>query len=262
MPVKIVVCVKQTVDTEAVIELDEKENVVQGAQSLIIDPSSEFAVEKAVRIKEEQGGEVIAVSVAGCEAVPVLRHALAMGADEACLIDDEACRTIDSTGKASVLAAAIKRFAPDLVMGGCMSADTASAQVLPRLAVILDYALVNVVTDLDVCGRRVNVLREIDDGFETVEVVLPAVIGAQQGLAEPRYPNVRDIMQSKKKPLTVMTLADLSVAPSSIGANTRKVTTVTRRLKPPRSGGRILAGELEDVACEVVLSVMDQAVLR
>lgn len=256
---KIVVCVKQTIDTEAVIELDGNNQVITEGQTLVIDPYSEFAVERAVQIKEAQGGEVVTVTIGGQEAVPAIRHALSMGADAGYLIDDAAIAGSDSTAKAKILAAAIAKLSPDLVLGGCKSADTSSAQVLPRTATVLGMPLVNVVTALEVGDASVQATREIDDGVEIVEVGLPAVITAQQGLAEPRYPNVRDIMQSKKKPVETWTLADIGIDPASVGSSAAKIASATYRVKPQRSGGRIVEGEPAEAVAETVALLGSEA---
>ena len=249
---KLVVCVKQTIDTEAVIEIDEQGCVITHGQTLGIDPYSEFAVERAVQLKEEQGAEVIVVCIGGPEALPTLRYALSMGADCGYLIDDPAAQGSDAAGRALILAAAVRSLAPDLVLGGCKSADTASAQVMPRVATLLSFPPVSVVTALAIDGQTVHATREIDDGIEHVDVSLPAVITAQQGLAEPRYPNVRDIMQSKKKPVTFWTLADLGVDPVLVGPSAAKLIPIRYRTKPTRVGGRVVEGEIHEVVAETV----------
>lgn len=241
---RIVVCTKQTIDTEAVISLDEQGRVVTEGQTLVIDPYSEFAVEKAIQIKESQGAEVVILTIGDSNAVSAIRHALSMGADEAYHIKEQ---VNDSLNKTLILSAALKKLDADLVLGGCKSADTSNAQTLPRVAVALDIPHVNVVTDFDIEGSIVKATREIDDGFEIIEVSMPAIISAQQGLAEPRYPNVRDIMQSKKKSITEWTLGE-------VGISLEDEVLVSRgcRLKPERQGGRILEGETSEAVFELV----------
>ena len=249
----IAVCIKQTVDTEAEVGVDAEGRVLTEGQTLVIDPYSEFAVERAVQLVEEHGGEAAVVCIGGDEALPAVRHALSMGAAAGYLIDD---RALDEAVRARVLAAALERVPADLVMGGCKSADTAGAQTMPRVAELLGLPCVQVVTALeaDPAAGTARAVREIDDGVAVVDVALPAVVTAQQGLAEPRYPNVRAIMQSKKKPVTVWTLADLgredAAAPEA--ARTR---VVRYRAKAARQGGRIVEGETtaEAVAAAVEL---------
>lgn len=232
---KIVVCVKQAVDTEAVLALDEQGGVSKEGQTLVIDPYSEFAVEKAVQIKEAQSAEVVAVCLGDAGSMPVLRHALAMGADSAVLIDDAEAAAADPARKASVLAAAIKDMGADLVMGGCKSSDTGRAQVMVRVAALLGIGCVNTVVGLEVEGGVLHAVREIDDGVVRIDAALPAAVCAQQGLAEPRYPTVRDIMQSKRKP--VATVA------ASAAEDAAAAEVVSVREKPKRAGGLIVEGE-------------------
>lgn len=253
----IAVCIKQTVDTEAEVGVDAEGRVLTEGQTLVIDPYSEFAVERAVQLVEEHGGEAAVVCVGGDEALPAVRHALSMGASAGYLIDDPALAGADAAARARVLAAALERLGADLVMGGCKSADTASAQTMPRVSELLGAPCVHVVTALeaDPAAGTVRAVREIDDGTAVVDVALPAVITAQQGLAEPRYPNVRAIMQSKKKPVDVWTLADLGVEPASVAVEARRTRAVRYRAKPARQGGRIVEGETtaEAVALTVEL---------
>lgn len=256
LPMNVAVCIKQTVDTEAEVRVDSEGRVSTEGQTLVIDPYSEFAVERAVQLKEEHGGEVFVVCVGGDESMPAVRHALSMGADAGYLIDDPALSGVDGAAKARVLSAALERLSVDLILGGCKSADTSSAQTMPRVAELRGLPCVQVVTELtvDVAGATVRATREIDDGVALVDVALPAVATAQQGLAEPRYPNVRSIMQSKKKPVTVWTLADIGVDQAEVVEVEPRTRVLRYREKPARQGGRIVEGE---TTAEVVRATMD-----
>lgn len=253
----IAVCIKQTVDTEAEVGVDAEGRVLTEGQTLVIDPYSEFAVERAVQLVEEHGGDVSVVCVGGDEALPAVRHALSMGAAAGYLVDDGALADADAAVRARVLAAALERVPFDLVMGGCKSADTAGAQTMARVAELLGLPCVQVVTALeaDPLAGTLRATREIDDGVAVVDVALPAVVTAQQGLAEPRYPNVRAIMQSKKKPVATWSLGDLGVEAASVAPEARRTRVVRYRAKPARQGGRIVEGETtsEAVAATVEL---------
>ena len=255
----IAVCVKQSIDTEAVITLDDQGQVVTEGAALIIDPYAEFAVERAIQLKEEHGGEVVIVAVGDDESTPAIRHALSMGADRAVLIDDAAIDQTNPQAKARVLAAALKTLNPDLIMGGTKSGDTSRAQTLPRIATILGMSQVSLVVEANLEGESLAVSHETDDGLEKVSVALPAVIAAQQGLAEPRYPNVRDIMKSKKKPIDKMTLADLGLPASEVDSSIRQVAVQSYALKPERKGGRIVEGETADAVKETASLLQSEA---
>lgn len=255
----IAVCVKQSIDTEAIITLDDQGQVVTEGAALIIDPYAEFAVERAIQLKEEHGGEVVIVAVGDDESTPAIRHALSMGADRAVLIDDAAIDQTNPQAKARVLAAALKTLNPDLIMGGTKSGDTSRAQTLPRIATILGMPQVSLVVEANLEGESLAVSHETDDGLEKFSVALPAVIAAQQGLAEPRYPNVRDIMKSKKKPIDKMTLADLGLPASEVDSSIRQVAVQSYALKPERKGGRIVEGETADAVKETASLLQSEA---
>lgn len=147
---KIAVCVKQSIDTEALITLGSDGEVSTEGAALIIDPYAEFAVEKAVQLKEQNGGEVILVTVGSQDEVPAIRHALSMGADRAILIDDEAIDTTNPQAKARVLAAVLTEEQPDIILGGYKSGDTSRAQTLPRVASIMGLPQVGWITGLEI----------------------------------------------------------------------------------------------------------------
>ena len=247
---KIAVCVKQTIDTEAVITLDADGQVVTEGAALIIDPYAEFAVEKAVQLKEAQGGEVLIVTVGSQDDVPAIRHALSMGADRAILVEDEAIDLTDPRAKARVLAAVLEAEQPDVILGGYKSGDTSHAQTLPRVATIMGVPQVGWITGLEVDGQTALADHELDDGIERVAVALPALFTAQQGLAEPRYPTVRDIMQSKKRPIDSKDLAALGLAAHQVGPSGAQVRVMSYALKPERAGGRIVEGDTPDAVAE------------
>ena len=237
----IVVCVKQVVDTEAVIALDGAGEVELMGQTMVIDPYSEFAVERAVQLKEELGGTVTLLTLGSQDCLAAVRHGLAMGADAAVLIEDEQWTARDAAQAAALLAEAASTMGADLVMGGWKSGDTAAAQVMGRMAAIMRLPLANMATGLSVEGGTIVAECEVDDGVETARLPLPAVVAAQQGLAEPRYPSVRAV-------------ADFAAA-----SKPTTVTVVSRELKPGRCGGRIVAGEAPGAVAETVRLLAEEA---
>lgn len=256
---KIAVCVKQTIDTEAVITLDADGQVVTEGAALIIDPYAEFAVEKAVQLKETHSGEVVVVTVGTQDDVPAIRHALSMGADRAILVEDANIDTANPLAKARVLAAVLEAEQPDIIMGGYKSGDTGQAQTLPRVAAIMGIPQVGWITGLELEGETAIVDHELDDGVERVSVALPALFTAQQGLAEPRYPTVRDIMQSKKKPIDTKDLTAIGVDVSQVGPAVAQVVVKSYALKPEREGGRIVEGDVPDAVAETASLLANEA---
>lgn len=247
----IVVCVKQVMDTEALIELDGNGEVITEGRTQIIDPYGEFAVEKAVQIKEQLGGEVTCLCYGDDGCTSAIRHALAMGADKAVLIEDDAWRSVDATQCAAELAAALKDMNADIIMGGWTSGDTASAQVMGRVSAILGIPCANMATSLEAADGGVKVSCEIDDGTEVCEYSLPVIVAAQQGLAEPRYPSVRDVMQARRKPIE---------RKSPVGGSQPVLSVEGRELKGARSGGRIIEGDTTaDVVAETARLLRSEA---
>lgn len=247
----IVVCVKQVIDTEAVIELDSAGEVVLAGQTLVIDPYSEFAVERAVQLKEEHGGVVTLLCLGDADCASAVRHGLAMGADEAIILEDAAWRGRDAAEAAAMLAAAIEPLGADLVMGGWKSGDTAAAQVMGRVAAILGLPLANMATACELDGSVLRVQCEVDDGVEVAELALPAVVAAQQGLAEPRYPSVRDVMGARRK--------KIDMRPAEAPANGAGVAVISRALKPARAGGRIIEGDVPEAVAETARLLAEEA---
>ncbi|MBE3586039.1 MAG: electron transfer flavoprotein subunit beta/FixA family protein [Thermoanaerobacter sp.] len=251
----VVVMLKQTFDTEARITLDEKGKINREGVSLIINPYDEFAVEEGLRVKEKSKGEVTVVSVGETQVQEALRQALAMGADKAILVSPDGME-VDEYVTAAILAKVIGGLQYDIILAGWRAIDDGSAQVAARVAEILGLPMVNMVTRLEVGEGSVLATREIEGGSEVVEVPLPAVVTAQKGLNEPRYPTMKGIMQAKKKPLQKMTLQDLGL---DAGQVVPKVRAVKYYLPPPRKPGRIIPGEAAEAAAALVRALREEA---
>lgn len=220
----IVVCISQTPDTATKINVGpDGKNIDPKGVKFVLNPYDEFAIEEGLRQRQANGGEVTLLCVGGESAKEAVRLGLAMGAEKAILIKDDA--RADSFVVASELAEAIKGISPDLVLLGRQSVDYDSAQVGPMLAELLDLPLVSFVTKLDITGTAVRAERDIEGGKEVVEASLPCIITAQKGLNEPRYPKLPDIMKAKSKPIEER--AATAAAPR----------TETLEMRPPESKG-------------------------
>lgn len=253
---KIAVYVKQTFDTEAVIRLNSEGEIDKTGVKLIINPYDEFAVEEALRIKESKGGEVIVFSVGGEETIEALRQTLAMGADRAVLLQDAGLSASDYHGVALALARAIEREKCDLILTGWVKIDDGTAQVPARIAQILGLPQITVVTKVTVEGEKVVCQREGDGIAHIIESPLPVVITAQKGLNEPRYPNMKGIMQAKKKTITTLGLAELGLA---VEQGAAKAENAGYFLPVPRKAGKILGGEVEDSVRQLVSLLRQEA---
>lgn len=254
----IIVCIKQTFDTEAKIILDGQGKVDANGVNLIINPYDEFAIEEGIRLKEKFGGEVTVVSLGGPRVSEALRTALAMGVDKAVAIQDPALTERDEFVAAEVLAKAIEGLSYDVIISGRIAIDDGSSQVGVRVAEILGIPSVTSILSLAIEGTKAVVSRDIDGGTEMVEVALPAYFTAQKGLNEPRYPSVAGIMKAKKKELKTLTLSELGLSLNDEKTNVKmRVTGVT--LPAPRQAGRIIKGEPLQAAIELVKALMEEA---
>ncbi|WP_035507485.1 electron transfer flavoprotein subunit beta/FixA family protein [Halobacillus karajensis] len=242
----IVVILKQTMDLEEQVTIEglkiDNENV-----ELILNPYDEYAVEEAVKLKEEHGGGVTAITFGKPEAESALRTALAMGADKAILVEQE--RELDESSIAKILAAAIRDNEFDIILGGNMSVDNGASQVGPRVAEELDIPHISTLTKLDIDGENVRAERDSEGDVEIVESMLPILVTAQQGLNEPRYPSLPNIMKAKKKPLEKVDIEDLGL--EEVVSKVR--STVVDLYQPPKKKkGRIFAGDLRQQVQKLV----------
>ncbi|HEX3426467.1 MAG TPA: electron transfer flavoprotein subunit beta/FixA family protein [Acidimicrobiales bacterium] len=214
----IAVCVKQVPDTSTPGRLDPETNTVDRAAKLMLDPSDEFGVEMALQlVAAAGGGEVTLVSMAPHDEVSGLRTALAMGADKAILVSDPALAGSDALGTAKVLAKAIGRVQPDLVLAATESTDGYTGTLPVQLAELLGLPSVTFARGVKVDGSKVQVERQTEAGYDEVECPLPAVVTVTAGVVEPRYPSFKGIMAAKSKPIEQLKVADLDLSPDEVG---------------------------------------------
>ena len=198
---KSIVCIKRVPDSEARVRVSADGKAIDpSGVKYVINPYDEFALEEALRLKEQAGeGNVTAITVGPDDARETLRSALAMGADEGVLLRAE--DSTDGLAVARALAAEIATREYDLVLFGKQAIDDDSMQVPAMVAQVLGLPCATVVVDVAVSGRSLTAKREVEGGHEVVEFDLPGVIAAQKGLNDPRYPSLKGIMAAKRKPL-------------------------------------------------------------
>lgn len=214
---KIIACIKQVPDSEAKVRA-EGGQVTWGDAPLVINPFDEYAVEGALQQKEAAGGTVTALCIGPESAKEALKHALAMGADEAILVSDPALENIDSAGAARVLAAAIKKIGDaDMVMFGRQTLDNGSGLTAAQTARVLGLPMLGWVGQIKVQDGSVIVERVVEEGRVTVSAKLPAVLSVVQSIGEPRYPSFMGIRKASKANIPVWSLADLGIeAPPAV----------------------------------------------
>ncbi|MDM5339076.1 electron transfer flavoprotein subunit beta/FixA family protein [Fictibacillus enclensis] len=234
----ILVLVKQTFDTEERIVIQNGQISEENVE-FILNPYDEYAVEEAVKIKENSGAEVTVLTVGPTRSESVLRTALAMGADKGIIVELE--EEVDEYAIAKIIKAAIKGQEYDLVLGGNMAVDSGSGQVAIRVAEELGIPQVSTITKLSFDGSKATVERDIEGDVEVIEVNLPFLATTQQGLNEPRYPSLPGIMKAKKKPLERFTLEDLEFSGNDL---TTRTTVQAQYLPPKKQSGKVLEGEI------------------
>ncbi|MGE7907418.1 electron transfer flavoprotein subunit beta/FixA family protein [Peribacillus sp. NPDC094092] len=244
----IFVTIKRTFDTEEKIVVIGNEIDDRGVE-FVINPYDEYAVEEAILLREKHGGSVTVVTVGDEESEKELRTALAMGADKAVLIEKEDIEESDQATTALLLAAFLQDQPYDLIIGGNVSIDNGSGQIGPRVAELLNIPQVTTITNIDIIDEKATIVRDVEGDEETVEVSLPILVTAQQGLNEPRYPSLPGIMKAKKKPLEKISFEELDVDEEDIQAKTKAITIF---LPPAKESGIRLKGNPEQQVKELV----------
>jgi len=235
---KIAVCVKQVPDATVTKRIDPQTKRLDRSGESALNPTDLNAVEEALRVKEAQGGEVVLVSMGPEKAVDALRKALAMGADRAVLVTDEAAAGSDLLGTARALAGALEREAADLVFFGQASSDGDGAVLWAAVADLLRRPVVSQVASLTVEGGSVTGKRQTEHGYDVIRAPLPAVVAVSDAINEPRYPSLKGIMAAKSKPQETLSLADAGVQPDAAG-EAGAGTTVLGLGPPPSRGDQV-----------------------
>jgi electron transfer flavoprotein beta subunit len=208
---KVLVAVKRTIDANVKVRVrGDGTGVELSGVKMMMNPFDEISVEAGVRLKEAgTASEVIVVTIGPAAAQDVLRTALAMGADRAILVEEEA--GLEPLAVAKALRAVVLTENPDLVILGKQAIDDDCHQTGQMLAALLDWPQATSASALSVSGTTAEVTREVDTGLETLALDLPAIVTTDLRLNEPRYASLPSIMQAKKKPLETRKLADLGV---------------------------------------------------
>jgi electron transfer flavoprotein beta subunit len=255
----ILVFVKRVPDTESRIRIQrETLTIAEDGLNFVLSPYDEYAVEEALRLKEGKGGTVRVVSVGRDESTTVLRKCLAMGADEAFLVKDDAPESYDGLRTARIITRAVERKfgGADLLLFGKQAVGVDNSQVPAMVAELLGLPQATVVTKLEVGDGVATAFREIEGGTEKVALTLPAVITAQKGLNEPRYETLKGIMAAKKKEIPVIKLEDLEFGPDDLAS---QVAVVGLDSPAARQAGKVLQGDPAETARELVRLLRDEA---
>lgn len=264
----IVVCIKEVSDPEAPTEdfrIDSDRKIVVPSRNVarVLNPFDEQAIEAALQIKDTEGGRVTILSLGNKMDRVVVKKALHMGADELILLEDEAFTGGDSWSTTHALALAIKKIGYcDLILCGRQAADWNAGQAGLGIAEILGLPSVTVARKIEVINGKARVERVTDDGYEVIEVSLPALITLSNELGEPRYPSIEGIRKSDKIQPTIWKPEDIGADPSEVGFKGRRLKLL-KLFQPVREGKcEIIEGEtLEEAAENLALRLRNEKII-
>lgn len=239
---KIVVCVKQVPGTSDVKIDPETKRLIREGVEAILNPFDAYAVEQAVLLKERCGGETIVISMGPKQADAVVREALSCGIDRGILLCDRAFAGSDTWATSYALACAVRQLGGvDLVLCGKQAVDGDTAQVGPGIAAHLDWPQVTYVAKMPEAGEgRLVVQRMNEDGYDRVEVELPAVVTVVKDLNTPRVPTLRSRLASRKAEVVTWTAADIGAEPARIGLDGSPTRVVKINPPPARNKATML----------------------
>ncbi|MFA7676685.1 MAG: electron transfer flavoprotein subunit beta/FixA family protein [Candidatus Omnitrophota bacterium] len=260
---KIVVCIKQVPDTTDVKINPETNTLIREGVASIINPFDMYAIEEAVRLKERFTGEVVALTMGPPQAESSLREALSLGVDSAIHLCDRAFAGSDTWATSLILAKALEKIKDyDLVICGKQASDGDTAQVGPGIATHLDLPQATYVrridtVHLDTTPKIMVVERLLEEGYELLEVKLPALITVVKEINEPRLPSLRGKMSARKAEIIAWGLNDINIEEKMIGLNGSPTQVVKIFTPPSKEGGKIFEGEPQEVVTKLVEEIKD-----
>lgn len=253
---KIIACIKQVPDSEAKVKAEDGK-ITWGEAPLVINPFDEYAVEGALQQREALGGSVTALCLGPESAREALKHALAMGADEAVLVCDPALNNLDTVGAARVLAAAIQKIGGvDLIMFGRQTLDNGAGLTPAQTARVLGLPMLGFVGQIqvDAGAGSVTVERVTEEGRQTVSAKMPAVLSLVQSIGEPRYPSFMGIRKASKATIPTWSLGDIGASAPA------PVVTRVELMNPPVKDAKVemitggSAAEVAEILAEKILA--------
>src|SRR6266545_1745168 len=235
---KIAVCVKQVPESQAK-RLDPSTKRLDRSGEGALNAFDANAIEEALRVKEASGeGEVVLVSLGPERALDSLRKGLAMGADRAVLVSDDAAAGSDLVATSLALAKALEREAADLILFGQQASDSDGAVLWAAVADRLRVPLVSQAAELTVAEGKARVKRQTEFGYDTIEASLPAVVAVSDAINEPRYPSLKGIMGAKSKPQETLSASDLGLESDRAGESGSKTEVYALNDPPARGDAR------------------------
>jgi len=250
----IIVCIKQVPETTDVKINPETNTLIREGVKSIINPFDMYAIEEGVRLKEKLGGKVTVISMGPPQAEAALREAISMGVDEGILICDRAFAGSDTWATSYTLSGAIKKMgAFDLILCGKQASDGDTAQVGPGISTHLDIPQVTYVKKIEeIKDKSMRVERMMEEGYEIIETPLPALLTVVKEINEPRLPSLKGMMRAKSTKISVWSQKELYLDPQQIGLCGSPTQVIKIFTPPPRKGGQILQGDVQEIVEKLV----------
>jgi electron transfer flavoprotein beta subunit len=241
---KIVVCVKYVPDATGERGFADDGTVDRAGSDGLLSELDEYAVEQALQIAEAADDvEVVALTVGPDDAADAIKRSLQMGATAGIHVLDDAIHGSDALATSAILAAAIKRAEPDLVVCGMASTDGSMGVVPAMIAERLGWPAATLGATLSLEGRTVTIRRDTDIASLTVQADLPAVVSVTDQSGEARYPSMKGILAAKKKPVEELTLADLGIEAGDVGLGAAWSRVAQTTPRPPKEAGKVVTDE-------------------
>jgi len=253
----IIVCIKQVPDTTNVRINPETNTLIREGVASIINPFDMYAIEEAVRLKEKLGAKTICLTMGPPQAEEALREALSLGIDEAILVCDRAFAGSDTWATSYTLSKAIEKIGDyNLIICGKQAADGDTAQVGPGMAAHLDLPQVTYVKKIEQINESIAKVESMtEEGYEVIEIPLPALFTVVKEINTPRLPSLKGKMRAKSAKITVWSAKDLDVELDSLGLKGSPTEVVKIFTPSPRQGGQILNGDPIEVCNKLIDSL-------
>ncbi len=254
MTLNIAVVVKQIPDPSLVGALDADFRFIRSGK-IVLDDADLYGVEVALQLRDAAGGgEVCIVSMAPNGETAGVRTALAMGADKAIVVSDDALANSHALATAKVLSAAIENVGSvDLIITGTESSDGYTGTIPAQIAALRKVSALTFATSVELNGQTLTIKRQSNEGVDVVQAVLPAVVSVTAGVVEPRYPNFKGIMAAKSKPCDIVSLSEIGIEVASLEIVSQRVTRVSAA--PDRSTGVVITDV--DIAVDKIVEFLE-----
>jgi electron transfer flavoprotein beta subunit len=255
--VKVLVCVKEVPDASAPKRIDPQSFRLDRSVPGTLNEFDAHAIEEGLRLKEAGGeGELVIVLMGPARAADSLRKALALGADRAVHVADDALAGSDLVATSKALAKAVEREEPDLVLFGQQAGDSDGAVLWAAVADRLRLPVISQAASLELAGGKAKVKRQTEYGYDVIEAPTPCVVAVSDAINEPRYPSLKGIMGAKKKPQDAVTATDLGLDPAEVGEAGSKTEVYAVGEPPPRGESKRI--EDNGDAAEAILQYLTE----